>query len=186
MNFCQFHAPKMTLSFACPCLRLCRMILFVAPLSLNFQRYRLYRSATIIIMMLLSLTQIQINWCLRRLRITAKSLNETPSNVSELTVMFQLFAMEEQRLVKIHILATLLQKIYRGWKQRQRYLRLRAAEISIARFYRGYAVRHGIGTKVEVFSNLFYILSLGNDYFVNDVMSIDIVKLYILFAVLVC
>ena len=100
--------------------------------------------------------------------------------------MFQLFAMEEQRLVKIHILATLLQKIYRGWKQRQRYLRLRAAEISIARFYRGYAVRLGMGTKVEVFSNLFYILSLGNDYIVNDIMSIDIVKLYILFAVLVC
>ena len=43
-----------------------------------------------------------------------------------------------------------------------------------------------MGTKVEVFSNLFYILSLGNDYIVNDIMSIDIVKLYILFAVLVC
>ena len=52
----------------------------------------------------------------------------------------QLFWFEELRRHKLEDLATLIQKIYRGWTQRQKYLNMKHAQIIISSHYRGYRV----------------------------------------------
>ena len=54
--------------------------------------------------------------------------------------MFQLFHLEELRREKLHDLATLLQKTWRGWHARQHYLTMKYAQITIAAFFRMYSV----------------------------------------------
>ncbi|KAK2150781.1 hypothetical protein LSH36_389g00009 [Paralvinella palmiformis] len=49
-----------------------------------------------------------------------------------------LFWFEELRRHKLEDLATLIQKIYRGWTQRQKYLNMKHAQIIISSHYRGY------------------------------------------------
>ena len=48
--------------------------------------------------------------------------------------------MEERRRARLHDLATLLQKIWRGWHQRMLYLRMKRSQILISSQYRGYKV----------------------------------------------
>ncbi|XP_077339685.1 unconventional myosin-Ia isoform X1 [Lithobates pipiens] len=48
-----------------------------------------------------------------------------------------LFDLEELRRQKLNELATLIQKMYRGWKQRKLFLLMRKSQIIIAAFYRG-------------------------------------------------
>ncbi|KAM5180900.1 unconventional myosin-Ia [Mantella aurantiaca] len=48
-----------------------------------------------------------------------------------------LFDLEEKRRIKLNELAALIQKIYRGWRQRKQFLLMRQSQILIAAFYRG-------------------------------------------------
>uniref|UniRef100_A0A3Q2DMK7 Myosin IB n=1 Tax=Cyprinodon variegatus TaxID=28743 RepID=A0A3Q2DMK7_CYPVA len=52
-----------------------------------------------------------------------------------------LFFLEEKRKQCLEDLATLIQKIYRGWKCRSHFLLLKKSEIVVAAWYRRYAVR---------------------------------------------
>ncbi|KAK7488188.1 hypothetical protein BaRGS_00020630 [Batillaria attramentaria] len=49
-----------------------------------------------------------------------------------------LFDMEERRRERMHYLATLIQKIWRGWVQRTLFLRMKAAQVVISARFRGY------------------------------------------------
>lgn len=53
----------------------------------------------------------------------------------------QLFFLEERRRQCLQDLATLIQKIYRGWKCRSHFLLLKSSQIVVAAWYRRYAVR---------------------------------------------
>ncbi len=55
--------------------------------------------------------------------------------------LLQLFAMEQCRRDRMHDLATLLQKIWRGWAQRMKFLNMKFAQIIISSQFRGYRVR---------------------------------------------
>ncbi|XP_073519453.1 unconventional myosin-Ia isoform X2 [Phyllobates terribilis] len=50
-----------------------------------------------------------------------------------------LFALEELRRKKMDELATLIQKIFRGWRLRSHFLLMRKSQIIISAFYRGHA-----------------------------------------------
>ena len=50
--------------------------------------------------------------------------------------------LEEKRREKMHDLATLIQAIYRGWHQRQKFLRMKQAQINISAQFRCYAVSY--------------------------------------------
>ncbi|XP_077153818.1 unconventional myosin-Ia isoform X1 [Ranitomeya variabilis] len=50
-----------------------------------------------------------------------------------------LFALEELRRKKMNELATLIQKIFRGWRLRSHFLLMRKSQIIISAFYRGHA-----------------------------------------------
>ncbi|KAM4046556.1 unconventional myosin-Ia isoform 2-T2 [Anomaloglossus baeobatrachus] len=50
-----------------------------------------------------------------------------------------LFALEELRRKKMDELATLIQKIFRGWRLRAQFLLMRKSQIIISAFYRGHA-----------------------------------------------
>ncbi|XP_075055512.1 unconventional myosin-Ia isoform X2 [Mixophyes fleayi] len=50
-----------------------------------------------------------------------------------------LFDLEEKRKNKLNELATLIQKIFRGWRLRTHYLLMRKSQIVISAFYRGHA-----------------------------------------------
>ncbi|CAI5762044.1 unconventional myosin-Ib isoform X1 [Podarcis lilfordi] len=52
-----------------------------------------------------------------------------------------LFKLEDLRKQRLEDLATLIQKIYRGWKCRTRFLLMKRSQIVIAAWYRRYAVR---------------------------------------------
>lgn len=52
-----------------------------------------------------------------------------------------LFSMERKRREHLHHLATLLQKVYRGWHQRQNFLRMRNAQIVISSRWRCHFAR---------------------------------------------
>ena len=52
-----------------------------------------------------------------------------------------LFTMEEMRRARLHDLATLLQKMYRGWTQRMKFQRMKKAQVTISSRYRGYTAR---------------------------------------------
>lgn len=52
----------------------------------------------------------------------------------------QLFFLEERRKQCLQDLATLIQKIYRGWKCRTHFLLLRKSQIVVSAWYRRYAV----------------------------------------------
>lgn len=59
----------------------------------------------------------------------------------------QLFYLEEQRRLRIEQLATLIQKIYRGWRCRTHYQQMRKSQILIAAWFRGNKVPpHSPGT----------------------------------------
>lgn len=53
----------------------------------------------------------------------------------------QLFFLEERRRQCLQDLATLIQKIYRGWKCRTQFLLLKKSQIVVSAWYRRYAVR---------------------------------------------
>ncbi|KAL4616612.1 unconventional myosin-Ib-like isoform X1 [Arapaima gigas] len=50
-----------------------------------------------------------------------------------------LFDLEKKRGECLHVLATLIQKIYRGWKQRKRFLLMKKSQVVVAAWYRRYA-----------------------------------------------
>ncbi|XP_041120568.1 unconventional myosin-Ib-like isoform X2 [Polyodon spathula] len=50
-----------------------------------------------------------------------------------------LFSLEEQRKRRLHGLATLIQKIYRGWKTRTHFLLMKSSQVTVAAWYRRYA-----------------------------------------------
>ncbi|XP_033899889.3 unconventional myosin-Ib-like isoform X5 [Acipenser ruthenus] len=50
-----------------------------------------------------------------------------------------LFSLEEQRKRRLHGLATLIQKIFRGWKTRTRFLLMKSSQVTVAAWYRRYA-----------------------------------------------
>lgn len=52
----------------------------------------------------------------------------------------QLFTLEERRRACLEDLATLIQKIYRGWKCRTHFLLLKKSQVVVAAWYRRYAV----------------------------------------------
>lgn len=58
-----------------------------------------------------------------------------------LSCSLQLFFLEERRRQCLQDLATLIQKIYRGWKGRTHFLLLKKSQIVVAAWYRRYAVR---------------------------------------------
>lgn len=62
-------------------------------------------------------------------------MNALPSSSS------QLFFLEERRRQCLQDLATLIQKIYRGWKCRTQFLLLKKSQIVVSAWYRRYAVR---------------------------------------------
>lgn len=64
-------------------------------------------------------------------------LNILPPPVS------QLFFLEEKRRLCLEDLATLIQKIYRGWKCRSHFLLLKKSQVVVAAWYRRYAVSRG-------------------------------------------
>lgn len=49
----------------------------------------------------------------------------------------QLFFLEEQRRLRLQQLATLIQKIYRGWRCRTHYQQMRKSQILISSWFRG-------------------------------------------------
>ncbi|XP_076456180.1 unconventional myosin-Ib-like isoform X2 [Babylonia areolata] len=49
-----------------------------------------------------------------------------------------LFDMEERRRERMHYLATLIQKVWRGWFQRTVFLKMKAAQVVISARFRGY------------------------------------------------
>lgn len=49
----------------------------------------------------------------------------------------QLFYLEEQRRLKLQQLATLIQKVYRGWRCRTHYQQMRKSQILISAWFRG-------------------------------------------------
>ncbi|XP_022782688.1 unconventional myosin-Ib-like isoform X6 [Stylophora pistillata] len=49
-----------------------------------------------------------------------------------------LFDLEEKRLQGMHHLAVIIQKMFRGWRQRTKYLKMKESEIIIAKYYRGF------------------------------------------------
>uniref|UniRef100_A0A8C7R5F8 Unconventional myosin-Ib n=1 Tax=Oncorhynchus mykiss TaxID=8022 RepID=A0A8C7R5F8_ONCMY len=51
----------------------------------------------------------------------------------------QLFTLEERRRACLEDLATLIQKIYRGWKSRTHFLLLKKSQVVVAAWYRRYA-----------------------------------------------
>ncbi|XP_041118428.1 unconventional myosin-Ib isoform X10 [Polyodon spathula] len=50
-----------------------------------------------------------------------------------------LFSLEEQRKRRLHGLATLIQKIFRGWKARTHFLLMKSSQVTVAAWYRRYA-----------------------------------------------
>ncbi|XP_039611263.1 unconventional myosin-Ib isoform X8 [Polypterus senegalus] len=50
-----------------------------------------------------------------------------------------LFHLEDQRKQRLQDLATLIQKIYRGWKCRTRFLLMKRSQVTVAAWYRRYA-----------------------------------------------
>lgn len=60
----------------------------------------------------------------------------------------QLFFLEERRRQCLQDLATLIQKIYRGWKCRSHFLLLKSSQIVVAAWYRRYAVSPSTGMNV--------------------------------------
>ncbi|KAL9967896.1 hypothetical protein ACROYT_G026203 [Oculina patagonica] len=52
-----------------------------------------------------------------------------------------LFDLEERRKQGMHRLAIIIQKIFRGWRQRTQYRKMRESEIIIAKYYRGFRDR---------------------------------------------
>lgn len=55
-------------------------------------------------------------------------------------VFSQLFFLEEKRRQCLEDLATLIQKIYRGWKCRTHFQLLKKSQVVVAAWYRRYAV----------------------------------------------
>ena len=55
-------------------------------------------------------------------------------------MLLQLFDLEERRRERMHYLATLIQKIWRGWYLRQQFLKMKAAQVVISARFRGYWV----------------------------------------------
>lgn len=53
---------------------------------------------------------------------------------------YQLFQLEDLRKQRLEDLATLIQKIYRGWKCRTHFLLMKRSQVVIAAWYRRYAV----------------------------------------------
>ena len=49
----------------------------------------------------------------------------------------QLFYLEEQRRLRLQQLATLIQKVYRGWRCRTHYQQMRKSQILISAWFRG-------------------------------------------------
>lgn len=67
----------------------------------------------------------------------------------------QLFFLEEKRRQCLEDLATLIQKIYRGWKCRTHFLLLKKSQVVVASWYRRYAVSKGgvrVGYSLLAFS----------------------------------
>uniref|UniRef100_A0A672ZU27 Myosin IB n=1 Tax=Sphaeramia orbicularis TaxID=375764 RepID=A0A672ZU27_9TELE len=63
-----------------------------------------------------------------------------------------LFFLEERRRQCLEDLATLIQKIYRGWKCRTQFLLLKKSQVTVAAWYRRYAVSpllQGVGWQVR-------------------------------------
>ena len=54
--------------------------------------------------------------------------------------MTQLFSLEATRKDKLHDLATLVQKIWRGFREKKKFRQMKQAEIRIASYYRMYKV----------------------------------------------
>lgn len=52
----------------------------------------------------------------------------------------QLFSMESLRRKELHRLATSLQAIYKGWSQRQKFLRMKHAQTVLSSNWRAYRV----------------------------------------------
>lgn len=52
----------------------------------------------------------------------------------------QLFKLEDLRKQRLEDLATLIQKIYRGWKCRRHFLLMRRSQIVVAAWFRRFAV----------------------------------------------
>lgn len=73
--------------------------------------------------------------CTRQKTIRGLYMNALPSSSS------QLFFLEERRRQCLQDLATLIQKIYRGWKCRTQFLLLKKSQIVVSAWYRRYAVR---------------------------------------------
>lgn len=57
----------------------------------------------------------------------------------------QLFYLEEQRRLKLQQLATLIQKVYRGWRCRTHYQQMRKSQIVISAWFRGNKQRKHYG-----------------------------------------
>lgn len=55
----------------------------------------------------------------------------------------QLFDLEKRRQERIGELATLIQKMFRGWRCRTQYQLMRKSQIIISAWFRGHAVRRG-------------------------------------------
>lgn len=68
---------------------------------------------------------------------SSANVKQTPQNPN-----IQLFKLEDLRKQRLEDLATLIEKIYRGWKCRTRFLLMKKSQIVIAAWYRRYAVRH--------------------------------------------
>lgn len=64
-------------------------------------------------------------------------------------LFLQLFFLEEKRKQCLQDLATLIQKIYRGWKCRTHFLLMKKSQIVVAAWYRRYAVRPFNYTKIQ-------------------------------------
>lgn len=58
----------------------------------------------------------------------------------DINIVRQLFDLEERRRERMHFLATQIQKMWRGWRQRTLYLRMREAQIVISARFRCYWV----------------------------------------------
>ena len=76
--------------------------------------------------------------------------------MTEAPLCFQLFDLEERRRERMHYLATLIQKIWRGWYLRKLYLRMKAAQVVISARFRGYWV--SLEPKVEGCSDDFFLI----------------------------
>ena len=57
-----------------------------------------------------------------------------------LLLWLQLFDMEERRRDRMHFLATLIQKIWKGHMKREHFLLMKKSQVIISSRYRGYQV----------------------------------------------